>query len=81
MLALKYSISDFFFPSPRTLYLFIYPVEIGAIFDQSDEKASAQWTKEGERKLLAEDTHPPAIGLLQMDIGFHQSASNSAGKA
>lgn len=85
MLALKYSISVFFFPF-RPIYLFIYlfsiPCEIGAVFDQSDEKASAYTDGEGAGEPPA--PHPPAPHdrvLLQMDIGFHQSASNSAGKA
>lgn len=75
----------FFSPLPPNLfiYLFSIPCEIGAVFDQSDEKASAYTDGEG----AGEPPHsppPPAPrdrGLLQMDIGFHQSASNSAGKA
>lgn len=57
MLALKYSISVFFFPLPPDLfiYLFSIPCEIGAVFDQSDEKASAYTDGEGGR----ENRQPP----------------------
>lgn len=67
MLALKYSISVFFFPPPTLfIYLCIMASEIGVVFEQFDEKASIDIDVEGgERNLLAED-NPTWLPVIEV---------------
>lgn len=75
----------FFSPSAPFIYLFITPSEIRAVFGQSDEKAKRVYGRGGGREEACQQRTTPSAprdrGLLQMDIGLHQSASNCAGKA
>lgn len=77
MLAPKYSISDF----PPTLFIYIF-AEIGAVFLTGlIRRLLYGGEREKWRRESCSRGHSPSvIGLLQMDIGFRQSGSNSGGK-
>lgn len=61
MLALKYSISGFFFPPPSLFifYFFIIASEIGLVFEQFVEKASMAVDVEGAGETCLQRTPPP----------------------
>lgn len=75
----------FFLPAPTVfIYLFIIASESGLLLSRLMRRLAWILMWRGREKPACRG-HPHLAlcdqGLLQMDVGFHQSASNSAGKA